>query len=63
MLVHPGDRAVGLQVGMLAAMGGVGPLVDDVRLGKPGLDIADAAVDVDEDVAAGMRMKASTPLS
>ena len=51
VLVDPGDRAVRLQVRVLAAVRRVGPLVDDVRLGEASLDVADTAVDVDQDVA------------
>ena len=55
VLVAPGDRAVGFEMDVLHARGGVGPLVHGVGLGEAVGDAADLAVDVDVDVAVARR--------
>ena len=49
-VIDPADGGVRLQVRLLGALGGIGALVDDVRFGKAGFDVADAAVHLARDI-------------
>ena len=50
-VLHPGDRTVRLEVGVLDAGREVRALVDHVGLGETGCDVADLAVQFEQDVA------------
>jgi hypothetical protein len=54
VIVEPRDRLVRLEVGVLYPVGRVLGLVDDVGLGEAGPDVAEASVQVEQDVALGM---------
>ena len=51
VFVDPGDRAVRLQVRVLATVRRVRTFVDGIRPGKTSFDVADTTVDFDQDVA------------
>src|SRR5262249_59105121 len=54
IVTAPRERAVGLQMHVLDARGGIRVLVDDVGRLEAVLDVADLAVDIDVDVALGL---------
>ena len=54
LAVEPGHRAMGLEMGVLDALGDVSRFVNEVGRGEALLDVADMAVDLGENVARGI---------
>src|SRR5271157_6411237 len=52
IFIDPRDCAVCLKMSMLGAVRRIGRFVDDIRLRESGFDIADAAVEFEQDVSA-----------